>query len=114
LERGVGAPKEYTLRIVEVLRQVANVKIAKAENLIDATQNLDTFAEVHGLLKSLAVNLYKISNDIRLLGSGPKTAIGELVLPAVQVGSTIMPGKVNPVVPEYVLQTHSLFSEMMK
>lgn len=101
---GVGAPKEYTLRIVEVLRQVANVKIAKAENLIDATQNLDTFAEVHGLLKSLAVNLYKISNDIRLLGSGPKTAIGELVLPAVQVGSTIMPGKVNPVVPEYVLQ----------
>ncbi len=101
---GVGAPKEYTLRIVEVLRQVANVKIAKAENLIDATQNLDTFAEVHGLLKSLAVNLYKISNDIRLLGSGPKTAIGELILPAVQVGSTIMPGKVNPVVPEYVLQ----------
>ncbi len=101
---GVGAPKEYTLRIVEVLRQIANVKIAKAENLIDATQNLDTFAEVHGLLKSLAVNLYKISNDIRLLGSGPKTAIGELILPAVQVGSTIMPGKVNPVVPEYVLQ----------
>jgi len=101
---GVGAPKEYTLRIVEVLRQVANVKIAKAENLIDATQNLDTFAEVHGLLKSLAVNLYKISNDIRLLGSGPKTSIGELILPTVQVGSTIMPGKVNPVVPEYVLQ----------
>lgn len=92
------------MKIVEVLRSVSNVKIAKAENLIDATQNLDTFAEVHGLLKSLAVNLYKIANDIRLLGSGPNTAIGELKLPAVQVGSSIMPGKVNPVVPEYVMQ----------
>lgn len=101
---GIGAPKEYILKIVEVLRSVSNVKIAKAENLIDATQNLDTFAEVHGLLKSLAVNLYKITNDIRLLGSGPNTAIGELKLPAVQVGSSIMPGKVNPVIPEYVMQ----------
>jgi len=101
---GVGAPKEYILRIVEVLRQIANVKIAKSENLIDATQNLDTFTEVHGLLKSLAVNLYKIANDIRLLGSGPNTAIGEFKLPAVQVGSSIMPGKVNPIVPEYVMQ----------
>jgi len=101
---GIGAPKEYILKIVDVLRQVTNVKIAKAENLIDATQNLDVFSEVHGLLKSLAVNLYKISNDIRLLGSGPNTAIGELELPKVQVGSTIMPGKVNPVVPEYVMQ----------
>lgn len=101
---GIGAPKEYILKIVEVLRSVSNVKIAKAENLIDATQNLDTFAEVHGLLKSLAVNLYKIANDIRLLGSGPNTAIGELKLPAVQVGSSIMPGKVNPIVPEYVMQ----------
>uniref|UniRef100_A0A7C5Y3P8 Aspartate ammonia-lyase n=1 Tax=Fervidobacterium nodosum TaxID=2424 RepID=A0A7C5Y3P8_9BACT len=101
---GIGAPKEYILKIVDVLRQVTNVKIAKAENLIDATQNVDVFSEIHGLLKSLAVNLYKISNDIRLLGSGPNTAIGELELPKVQVGSTIMPGKVNPVVPEYVMQ----------
>lgn len=101
---GIGAPKEYILKIVDVLRRTTNIKIAKAENLIDATQNLDTFSEVHGLLKSLAVNLYKTSNDIRLLGSGPNTAIGELELPKVQVGSTIMPGKVNPVVPEYTMQ----------
>ncbi|MCX7653966.1 MAG: aspartate ammonia-lyase [Fervidobacterium sp.] len=101
---GIGAPKEYILKIVDTLRQITNVKIAKAENLIDATQNLDVFSEVHGLLKSLAVNLYKISNDIRLLGSGPNTAIGELELPKLQIGSTIMPGKINPVIPEYVMQ----------
>ncbi|MGC8956084.1 MAG: aspartate ammonia-lyase [Fervidobacterium sp.] len=101
---GIGVPKEYILKIVDVLRQTANVKIAKAENLIDATQNLDVFSEVQGLLKALAVNLYKIANDIRLLGSGPNTAIGEFELPKVQVGSSIMPGKVNPVVPEYVMQ----------
>lgn len=101
---GVGAPKEYILRAVEKLREVSGVKVAKAENLIDATQNLDTFAEVHGLLKSLAVNLYKISNDIRILSSGPNTAIGELIPPRVQAGSSIMPGKINPVVPEYVMQ----------
>ncbi|KAF2960049.1 aspartate ammonia-lyase [Thermotoga sp. 38H-to] len=107
---GVGAPKDYILKIVEKVREVTKVKIAKAENLIDATQNWDVFAEVHGLLKSLAVNLYKISNDIRLLGSGPNTAIGELILPAVQAGSSIMPGKVNPVVPEYVMQLcHMVF-----
>lgn len=101
---GVGAPKEYVLRIVDVLRRVTNVKIAKAENLIDATQNLDVFTEVHGLLKALAVNLYKIANDIRMLGSGPNAGFGEFELPKVQVGSSIMPGKVNPVVPEYVMQ----------
>lgn len=107
---GVGAPKDYILKIVEKVREVTKVKIAKAENLIDATQNWDVFAEVHGLLKSLAVNLYKISNDIRLLGSGPNTVIGELILPAVQAGSSIMPGKINPVVPEYVMQIcHMVF-----
>lgn len=107
---GVGAPKDYILKIVEKVREVTKVKIAKAENLIDATQNWDVFAEVHGLLKSLAVNLYKISNDIRLLGSGPNTVIGELILPAVQAGSSIMPGKINPIVPEYVMQIcHMVF-----
>ncbi|MCD6551253.1 aspartate ammonia-lyase [Thermotoga sp.] len=111
---GVGAPKDYILKIVEKVREVTGVKIAKAENLIDATQNWDVIAEVHGLLKSLAVNLYKIANDIRLLGSGPSTAIGELILPAVQAGSSIMPGKVNPVVPEYVMQLcHMIFGHDM-
>lgn len=65
-------------------------------------------------MKSLAVNLYKISNDIRLLGSGPNTVIGELILPAVQAGSSIMPGKINPVVPEYVMQIcHMVFGHDM-
>ena len=107
---GIGAPKKYILKIVDKIRDVSNVKIAKAENLIDATQNMDVFAEVHGLLKSLAVNIYKISNDLRLLGSGPNTAIGEITLPMVQVGSSIMPGKINPVVLEYSLQlAHVVF-----
>ncbi len=101
---GIGAPKRFILKIVEKIREVTRVKVAKAENLVDATQNWDVFSEVHGLLKSLAVNLYKISNDIRLLGSGPHTAVGELILPRVQAGSSIMPGKVNPVIPEYVMQ----------
>ncbi|MBO8160490.1 MAG: aspartate ammonia-lyase [Thermosipho sp. (in: Bacteria)] len=101
---GIGAPKNYILKITETLRQVTGIKIAKADNLIDSTQNMDVFAEIHGLLKALAVNLYKISNDIRILSSGPNTAIGELTLPLVQIGSSIMPGKINPIVPEYVMQ----------
>ena len=101
---GIGAPKRYILKIVEKVREITKVKIAKAENLIDATQNWDVFAEVHGLLRSLAVNLFKISGDIRLLSSGPQTAIGELKLPSVQAGSSIMPGKINPVIPEYTMQ----------
>lgn len=101
---GVSTSRKYVLSIVETLRKLSGIGIVKAENLIEATQNSDAFAEVHGLLKTMAVNLMKISNDIRLLGSGPGAGIGELVLPCVQTGSTIMPGKVNPVVPEYVIQ----------
>ncbi len=101
---GVAADRKYVLSIVNELRNISGIRIAKAENLIDATQNMDVFAEIHGLLKALATNLLKISNDIRLLGSGPNSAIGELKLPQVQAGSSIMPGKVNPVVPEYVIQ----------
>jgi len=103
---GLGAPKEYVLRIAERVRDVTGVKISKAENLVDATQNWDVFVEVHGLLKSLAVNLYKISNDLRLLGSGPNTAIGELVLPAVI--EDIDPERTNPAVLDYVQQLSHL------
>lgn len=101
---GIGAPKEYVLKITNTLREISKVKIAKADNLIDCTQNMDVFSEVHGLLKSLAVNIYKISNDIRLLSSGPNSGIGELIIPPVQIGSSIMPGKINPVVSEYAMQ----------
>ena len=101
---GVAADKRFVLSIVNELRNISGVRVAKAENLIDATQNMDVFAEVHGLLKSLATNLLKISNDIRLLGSGPNAGLGELEFPKVQAGSSIMPGKINPVIPEYAIQ----------
>jgi aspartate ammonia-lyase len=70
----------------------------------NSTQNNDVFVEVSGLLKALAVNLMKISNDLRLMNSGPKGGFGEIKLPALQAGSTIMPGKVNPVIPEMTMQ----------
>ncbi|OQY08830.1 MAG: aspartate ammonia-lyase [Marinitoga sp. 4572_148] len=98
---GIAAPKDYVLKITNKVREITKIGIAKAENLIDNTQNLDAFSEISGLLKSLAVNLIKISNDIRLLGS---SAINEIILPKVQAGSSIMPGKVNPIISEYVIQ----------
>ena len=78
--------------------------LARAENLIDATQNLDVLVEVSGMLRALACNLLKISNDLRLLASGPDAGLGEILLPPRQAGSSIMPGKVNPVIPEAVGQ----------
>ena len=78
--------------------------LARAENLIDATQNVDVLVEVSGMIRALAANLFKISNDLRLLSSGPDAGLGELQLPPRQAGSSIMPGKVNPVIPEAVGQ----------
>ena len=71
---------------------------------MDATQNLDCFVHISGIVKTCAVNLSKLCNDLRLLSSGPKTGIGEINLPAKQNGSSIMPGKINPVIPEVVTQ----------
>jgi aspartate ammonia-lyase len=78
--------------------------MARAENLVDATQNSDALVEVSGIVRTLAVNLYKIATDLRLLSSGPKGGFGEIRLPPRQAGSSIMPGKVNPVIPEAVTQ----------
>jgi aspartate ammonia-lyase len=78
--------------------------LARAENLIEATQNADAFVEVSGILRTLATNLLKIANDLRLLSSGPHGGLGEIRLPARQAGSSIMPGKVNPVIAEAVAQ----------
>lgn len=101
---GLGAPRDYVLRVTDELRRITGLKLSRAENLVDATQNLDDFVEVSGMLKACAVNLLKICGDIRLLSSGPAAGLGELRIPAMQTGSTVMPGKVNPVIPEAVSQ----------
>jgi len=101
---GLGAPKKFIFRIVDRLRENTNIGLARSENLIDGTQNVDVFVEVSGILKACATNLLKISNDLRLLSSGPDAGMGEINLPQKQAGSSIMPGKVNPVIPEAVAQ----------
>jgi aspartate ammonia-lyase len=104
LGTGVTAPRDYIFQVVETLRTNTGLGLARAENLMDATQNADCFVEVSGILKAHAVNLFKISSDLRLLSSGPKTGIGEIALPARQAGSSVMPGKINPVICEAVGQ----------
>lgn len=100
----LNAGPEYVAHIAENLQKVTGIELHLADNLIDATQNLDGFTAVSGSLKCCAVDLSKISNDLRLLSSGPRTGIMEISLPAMQNGSSIMPGKVNPVIPEVVSQ----------
>ena len=98
----INAPLSYVKNIVPTLKTVVNLDLKQARDLIDATQNIDCFVAVSGILKTCAVNLSKMCNDLRLLSSGPKTGIGEINLPAKQNGSSIMPGKINPVIPEVV------------
>ena len=100
----VNAEKSYVESIVAALSRECGRELIKADDLIDATQNVDAFVSVSGSLKACAVNLSKMSNDLRLMSSGPKTGFGEITLPAKQNGSSIMPGKVNPVIPEVVSQ----------
>lgn len=97
---GLGAPWEYIYAVNEELRILSGFGLARAENMIDPTQNMDVFVEVSGLVKTAAVNLAKIARDIRLLSSGPVGGLGEIALPPRQAGSSLMPGKVNPVIPE--------------
>ena len=101
---GLTAPRQYIFRVVDVLREITSLPLARAENLVEATQNNDVFVEVSGILKAAATNLIKIATDLRLLSSGPQGGLGEIVLPARQAGSSIMPAKVNPVIPEAVTQ----------
>ncbi|MBK8792738.1 MAG: aspartate ammonia-lyase [Holophaga sp.] len=101
---GLAAPRDYIFRVVDELREITGLGLARAENMVEATQNADVFVEVSGLLKALATTLLKISGDLRLLSSGPEAGLGELKLPPRQAGSSIMPGKVNPVIPEAVTQ----------
>ncbi len=101
---GLAAPREYIFRVVERLREITHLGLARAENLVEATQNADVFVEVSGILKAHASNLLKVATDLRILSSGPDGGVGEIRLPARQAGSSIMPGKVDPVIPEAVSQ----------
>lgn len=104
----VGVPdrvtRKYRFGVIEELRLITGIGLSAAEYPMDVTQNNDVFVEASGMLKALAVNLMKISNDLRLMNSGPHGGLGEIALPELQAGSTIMPGKVNPVMPEAVMQ----------
>lgn len=101
---GLGAPRDYIMKVTEELKRITGLPISRSENLIDSTQNLDSLVEVSGILKAMAVNLLKVSNDLRLLAMGPMGGLAEINLPALQKGSSIMPGKVNPVIPEAIGQ----------
>jgi len=101
---GFAAPRQYIFRVVDALREITSIGFARAENLTEATQNTDVFVEVSGILKAHAMSLLKICGDLRLLSSGPEAGLGEIRLPQRQAGSSIMPGKVNPVIPEAVSQ----------
>lgn len=100
----VNAKIEYIESVTAHLREFSNLPLCSAENMVDATQNADTLAAFSGTLRILALNLSKVANDLRLMASGPRTGLNEINLPPVQPGSSIMPGKVNPVIAEVVNQ----------
>ena len=101
---GINAPVGYVDVVVPKLAELSCVPVKVASNLIAATADTGAFADISGVLKRIAVKLSKISNDLRLLSSGPQAGVGDIQLPARQAGSSIMPGKVNPVIPEVMNQ----------
>ena len=101
---GITAHPEYAQKALEALKRITGIELSTAPNLIEATQDCGAFVQISGVLKRIAVKLSKTCNDLRLLSSGPRAGFGEINLPAMQAGSSIMPGKVNPVVPEVVNQ----------
>lgn len=100
----INATQGYYDNIMKCMCDVTGYDLVRSADLYDGTQNLDTFVYVSGAIKACAVNMSKMSNDLRLMSSGPKTGLGEIVLPPKQNGSSIMPGKINPVIPEVVSQ----------
>jgi fumarate hydratase class II len=101
---GLNTHREFAARVRARLTDVSNLQIRPPEDPFEAQGNRDALVELSGALKVLAVSLTKIANDLALMGSGPRAGLGELLLPELQKGSSIMPGKVNPVIPEVVLQ----------
>jgi fumarate hydratase class II len=101
---GLNTHKEFAVRVRARLTEATGLAISAAEDPFEAQGNRDALVELSGALKVIAVSLTKIANDLALMGSGPRAGIGELFLPELQKGSSIMPGKVNPVIPEVVLQ----------
>lgn len=101
---GLNAAREYIYAAIEELQNITSFGIARAENMIDVTQNADVFVEVSGLTKAAAVNLAKVASDLRLLSMGPRGGLAEITLPQLQEGSSIMPDKVNPVITEMVTE----------
>lgn len=107
---GLTVPRYFVMKSVAVLKQITNLPITRSENLSDTTSNLDSFVEVHAILKAHAVNLEKMVSDLRLLASDLMIS-PEIILPKKQVGSSIMPGKVNPVIVEYVVSVaHQIYA----
>ena len=104
----MAAPRMYVFGVGEMLRELTGIGFARAENLVDATQNADVFVEVSGIIKAHAATLLKLCTDLRLMASGPQAGLGEIRLPERQAGSSIMPGKVNPVIPEAASQAAML------
>lgn len=101
---GINAERAYIYAAIEELQEITGLGVSRAENSVDVTQNADVFVEASGLVKAAAVNLAKIAGDVRLLSAGPRGGIGEIRLKQLQAGSSIMPGKVNPVMAEMTTQ----------
>ena len=101
---GLNAPPDYSAKVTIRLREVSGVPVVQSQNLVEATQDAGAYVQLSGVLKRVAVKISKISNDLRLLSSGPRAGLGEINLPAMAPGSSIMPGKVNPIIPEVVNQ----------
>jgi aspartate ammonia-lyase len=100
----INAPDDYPEKAVEHLKTLTGIPVTLSQNLIEATWDTGAYVQISGVLKRVAVKLSKICNDLRLLSSGPRTGFNEINLPKLQPGSSIMPGKVNPVIPEVVNQ----------
>ena len=101
---GINAPSGYTALACARLADITGIPLAVSANLVEATQDAGAFVQLSGVLKRIAIKLSKTCNDLRLLSSGPRAGFGEINLPPVQAGSSIMPGKINPVIPEMVNQ----------